>query len=453
MGTFTQRREFPKQIQGTTWRNGSPFGASGTGVASGLSIVGAMPFEQTTSWRTGHDAPDSADDLSRSSHRSWAEANREISRDSENRHSVLRQYDTGHNFKTEKKGIKTLFDGCSINYGGATYDYYGPWFIRPYVGNPGWGNFPAFDHVEFGSRAIDATSPTKSSSDLAVTLAELRREGWPKPGSGIRKYLSNDDPNGLQRAIAEEHLNFEFGAKPLYEEAVGLLDATINWRKRLEQYGRDSGQQVRRRYTAPIQDTLVELSYAPGWISPASTTTAIVSGCYPDGNRLDYMTVTRHTTRKMWFSGAFMYDLPLGDGLIDRVKRLESSLRYMTGLKIDSEVVWNLTPWSWLLDWNANIGRMISNAETLSRDGTVLKYGYVMCHTIQNTTIHGATYKEVRGGAPSAGHTTYTWETKQRWRADPFGFALLSAGYTARQWAILASLGLTKAPRLLRSAF
>jgi len=45
--------------------------------------------------------------------------------------------------------------------------------------------------------------------------------------------------------------------------------------------------------------------------------------------------------------------------------------------------------------------------------------------------------------------TSFRTTRKQRFRANPYGFARNPNSFSGKQWAILGALGLTKAPRRL----
>jgi hypothetical protein len=156
------------------------------------------------------------------------------------------------------------------------------------------------------------------------------------------------------------------------------------------------------------------------------------------------LTVTRKRVVEVWFKGAFMYRVPYvviqGNTVFERdVTRA----RKLLGLRLDSEVLWNLTPWSWFADWFVNISDVIHNANAFSVNDLVMKYGYLMYkETIEDTYTHsGVTWKD---GA-SSGEISETFRTvlKRRVKAHPMGFGLTDEGLDARRLAILAALGLS----------
>jgi len=121
--------------------------------------------------------------------------------------------------------------------------------------------------------------------------------------------------------------------------------------------------------------------------------------------------------------------------------------RKLLGADVDPEVLWDLAPWSWAVDWFSSVGDVIHNLSAYSSDGLVLRYGYIMEHSIVRDTY---TYSGDLGLIPRCNFTgrpadlVVTSEKKLRRRSSPFGFGLAMSELTTRQKAILAALGLSR---------
>jgi hypothetical protein len=152
-----------------------------------------------------------------------------------------------------------------------------------------------------------------------------------------------------------------------------------------------------------------------------------------------------------------MYHLEPHEGLLGRLDAYEQNANRILGARPSIETLWNLAPWSWLSDWWLDIGTVISNARLLGEDGQVLRYGYLMKHSKVRSTYRLNTgvemYYTFTGGTKPAytGPITniVTRETKERVKATPYGFGITLASLSAKQWAILGALGLTRAPSVL----
>jgi hypothetical protein len=147
---------------------------------------------------------------------------------------------------------------------------------------------------------------------------------------------------------------------------------------------------------------------------------------------------------KAWFEGAFRYYLPMGQTQEEKMQRYVIYARKIMGIKLDPEVLWNLAPWSWAVDWFVNAGDVIHNISALGRDGLVMQYGFAMASS-EWTEDHACSFEYGVGFTKSAsGSSAYMRKRtyKKRIPASPYGFGLLDADLTSRQKAIIAALGL-----------
>lgn len=285
-----------------------------------------------------------------------------------------------------------------------------------------------------GGRAINATIPTKPEAGLSQFLGELRRDGIPQiPGYDLISKSRTRDLGG-------EVLNWEFGWKPVYADITKLLHSVVNSAEILRQFRRDSGRVVRRSFAFPETK------------STTITETPTPSGAYvfpfvdPMMYRaFDKITITDAITENVWFSGAYSYYLDVGDSLISKAEEFEQKANHLLGIRMTADVLWDLAPWSWFADWFGTIGTALSNVSALQEDGLVIRYGYLMRHSVIMRTVRSSPwfYNHER---PTPISSLYRTERKERYKATPYGFGLDLAGFTPRQWTILAALGLTKAP-------
>lgn len=156
------------------------------------------------------------------------------------------------------------------------------------------------------------------------------------------------------------------------------------------------------------------------------------------------------STEKYSFSGAYTYLLNVDDTMLGRLERFEQISNLLLGTRLTPSVLWELAPWSWLTDWFWNVGDIISNASSLSDDGLVLRYGYLMRHTLAFNRYTISSGVTLQGGLKTGPITaTFTRETKERVKATPYGFGLDPASFSAGRWAILGALGLTKSNKIL----
>jgi len=138
----------------------------------------------------------------------------------------------------------------------------------------------------------------------------------------------------------------------------------------------------------------------------------------------------------------------MGDSLEDRLARYSLEARKLLGISLTPETLWNLAPWTWAVDWMGDIGTLLHNAALFGQpDSLVMQYGYVMSHTVTERT-EVLTGFLTKSGLSSTS-MVYGIETKTRRQATPFGFGVLATSFSAKQWAILAALGISSGPRRL----
>lgn len=348
--------------------------------------------------------------------------------------------DVGGAFKTVKKE----FYGSSVRLrtnrvvGNERWVYDGPLSCQP----PNWpvdsyGTVgSSATHLSAGTTAIARSLPTAPAADVSVMLGEIFREGIPKAiGASMLKNRFRD-----YRDIGGEYLNYQFGWAPIVSDLKKVAHAVNESERILSQLERDSGRNVRRRYKFP---RVFNTSQTVGTGRP-----------YPALNSTKYygdqtLTNLHQFSQERWFSGCFTYHFERSGKSRDRMSDAAKSARLLLGVELTPATVWNLSPWSWLADWVSNAGDVMSNVSRFSQDGLVMRYGYLMEHTIRSRslTYSGGGYYDHPAYRPmptTTGH--FLEETKIRVPATPYGFGLDTGGFDPRQWAILGALGISKGP-------
>jgi hypothetical protein len=202
----------------------------------------------------------------------------------------------------------------------------------------------------------------------------------------------------------------------------------------------------------PLESTATVYPVRSGTVSGIWNSTAFKPWTSPGGTGFGEISGKLHESlsveRRIRFSGAYMYHVPVSELAIGKmIRSAEEAQRYL-GLELTPEVLWNLSPWTWLADWNVNLGEIISNITNFQTDSLVLKYGYIMCETRSRRSYTLVPLPAYAGYVGPTGPFTVSFITvkKERVRASPYGFALDPSAYSGRQWAILSALGLSKSP-------
>ena len=306
-----------------------------------------------------------------------------------------------------------------------------------------------------GGTAIARARPNKPEVDLSVTIGELRSEGLPSMIGSV--FSRSRTVFEAFRNGGKEYLNLQFGWKPLEQDIQALAQMVLTARSKIEQYERDLRREIRRRYTFPEQITTSAVSKLISqdtgfWIDPGSP----LGGANP--NVLTYNSASRDNgtyvkreSQRTWFSGAFRYFNADVENSMQDLLKFEEHANLLLGTRLDPEVLWNLQPWSWLVDWFVNYGDVLGNISAFAFDRQVMHYGYLMKEwdvyeewsvpTMWAKTGFFNSSSRNLGIGVSSSRTT---KRKLRVNAFPFGFGLDPSTFTVEQWAILASLGITR---------
>jgi hypothetical protein len=285
----------------------------------------------------------------------------------------------------------------------------------------------------FGSTAISRCAPTNPHSQVLTAIGELYRDGLPS-ATGVKTIRDKD--------VGSEFLNYQFGIAPLVSDLKSLHKSLTKSQKILNQYLRDSGRRVRRRYSQP-EDIQTSNTTSVG-IQNLGTPplNSYLYDPYAGWNGTTRVLLTTIKSKK-WFSGAFVYHAELPEGLLNNMVQRTREYNHLYGLLPTPAVLWNLTPWSWAADWISNMGDVINNVSMFQTDGLVLEYGYVMETKSITREYHMYGYNLAKAG-PVNVNQRFTSIVKSRRRATPFGFGLELGSFSNRQWAILAALGISK---------
>lgn len=370
----------------------------------------------------------------------------------ESRADRRERYDNGHPFFTSTRKVTMSHsyidtNPSDIRIPNSTGRYVGALIIGNVPG--GWPQWPSASsptpqsEVDYwGARAIAETIPTNSVAETSTALMELASEGAPTLTflQGLRQLKT------LPKAIASGYLGFQFGFMPTGRDVSDLLYAVTESKALIDQLKRDSGRVVRRQRSLPTSQHTGSAPYVgtlQGGQQPSWFENAFVGGT--SGT----VSVTDETTIKRGFSGAYTYFYPSGNSLLDRIDRFATEAEYLLGLGLDIDTIWQAAPWTWLTDWFWNVGEIIHSSQQLSQDSLVIRYAY-----LTKLTTGVRTYKHspvtYKGSGASSGDivNTYSFVRKERFRASPYGFGLDPGGFSSRQKAILAALGVGLVPWL-----
>lgn len=340
-----------------------------------------------------------------------------------------------------------LFSSSAVNVGILPVVTTG--FVNPLVFDTVGTTVSSYAALEYGR-----TAPTSDQISMSAIIGELR-EGLPALiplllTTGSRRNFKETLKRQSRRVrdAGGDYLNVQFGWIPLLSDvrkiATALAVATVAI----------SGNHLstHRRRDKPERDSTVESSsgsfnavnrfVSTGFVGSGTNATTT----FANGTTYRSWKVQRHQV-DLSFEAEFIR-LPEGQkDYSSYLDRLDELMRF----DITPMDLWQLAPWSWLVDWFFDIGAQLDAWNSATSNRILSLYAYGMRDERLTTTI---VLSDVRASAtygytgPSTVYQQIVARRRQRIRANPFGFTpdpltQLSAG----QLAILAALGLTKTRR------
>lgn len=302
-----------------------------------------------------------------------------------------------------------------------------------------------------GTTAIARCKPTNHISDLANDLTETYQAGLPAlPGrrlwEGKIRRAAGIPASSQYFNPGDEYLNMAFGWNPLISDIRDASYAAANSHRLMTEYESHSGKSVRRTYRFPTESSTVIEDQGPseGYtrVNPAQSY-GMIDGLMSQPRLLK---ITK-TLRETWFAGSFTYYLPSIYKSRNRLAEIAAEAGHLYGVELTPAVLWQVTPWTWALDWFTNMGDVISNLSDWAVDGLVMHYGYLMEHIVYEETWaldRPCRLKLAGGGHAYCAPVYVSYESKQRIRATPFGFEADWNNLSLRQWAISTALGISK---------
>lgn len=270
-----------------------------------------------------------------------------------------------------------------------------------------------------GATAISRCEPTKSVFQGATAIGESLQELPRIPLNGALRAKSKE----ALSVSGDEYLNVQFGWLPMVSDLKKFCYAVKHHNKIIQNFEKHANKKNRVRYAFPNVFEQVSETRDNMIISAALNS-------FYRGN------VSATLAERTWFAGAFRYYVPVGSSARDSFIRAEEEADKLLGLRLTPEVVWNLAPWSWAVDWFSNAGDVFHNISALGHDGLAMQYGYIMHESKSTVAVNNLAL-----GCSKVTNVKYC----QRQNATPFGFGLnLSTDLSVKQKAIIAALGLSR---------
>jgi hypothetical protein len=325
----------------------------------------------------------------------------------------------------------------------------------------------------YGPVALSRFRPRKPVIGLGQALAEVRE--LPRMFKDAYDLLSDikniDSLDGLYEFLSDtshtgpsSYVALQFGWKPFIKDVTDGLHLRENLHRSWNRAVQNHDKSVRRRgvvdattsensvvqtkSTSGLKYRIAHMSQAPNYNGAGYQYAIDSSFLLFNGNKF---IVSAEYDHKVWFSARFRtFFPPLQRSYIQSFREIGAYLDFL-GLSITPKLLYDLLPWSWLVDWTSNLGSIIDNYS--SDDSIVTEYAYIMEHTrtrySTKVPLIGSRYYRSDGSYTLQNQgavlkSELVCENKLRREASPYGFALDPGSFTARQWSILGSLGMIK---------
>lgn len=305
--------------------------------------------------------------------------------------------------------------------------------------------------VSRGSEAWNRLKPTAPTFDLALNILELKDvPGMLKNHTEIlmdrMRNFRYSRGKSKAKATGEWYLAINFGWIPLLEGYKDFVKAQSTMQKDLDQIIRDAGRPVKRR--RELSDKEFENSEKITTFKDTALgfDPTLVTQCWGNSG-LCHGWISTNQTSKTWAVAQFRYHLPPGPRTVGWRRRL---MRRLFGVRPTPSIIYNLMPWSWLLDYFTDLGQFVDAVSPGVEDSLAADYFYLMRSLEWVTTT-----KATRSACTSLDGSRYSDVStmlvtkriiKMRMVGSPFGFGLREGDLSLKQKAILGALGLSRLP-------
>lgn len=296
----------------------------------------------------------------------------------------------------------------------------------------------------YGSKMHYSASPLKQAAGIGETIAEILSGNIPKITSNFFKSISKlkYDLKRAPKELSQDYLNTQFGIGPILEDLYKILVDGIMLHDAL--YGTSFR---RARGTSLWSDTTVKpynrnqmppsggFHYSPAGVPTTSGTS------YGIRHSNGTPTYTIHQAYDMRFTARFTLARAssIANGYNDKALALVRQYGLWT-----PKLLWDLAPWSWVLDWYLNIGQGCVTAFDFGKDGG-LRSDYACVTT--RTTVQvdfPSTTNENSSGRLILSPFFHSTTTTHRIPVNPFGNFVTLNSMSSWQKSILIALGLAR---------
>jgi hypothetical protein len=204
----------------------------------------------------------------------------------------------------------------------------------PHIGNP--DGIPG--DVAAATTAAARTNPSRPYVDVPVELLQI----------GELFHLIQKRSQDLIREFGRENLRYQFGIKPVVEDVVKMFNFQDQVDRRVKEVERLKTQKGLRR----------TVTVGMGSLASDVLWTQQSNGMFLS-TRARGNTVRTKRVHCRWTPTADLSKMYTPTEMRRLIQRC------VLGLTIDFSTVWELIPWSWLIDWGTNVGSYLSASRNI----------------------------------------------------------------------------------------
>lgn len=256
------------------------------------------------------------------------------------------------------------------------------------------------------------SNPSRASVDLPYFFAELRE---------LPELIMHIGKNNLRNA-ARANLTSEFGWETLVSDLKSLLDFQGAVNRRVSYLSN-----AFKRGGIRVQAELRKGSYRDAAVT--------VNGSSP----IDKITTVKYGGAREWCSVSWVPVEDLSNGIPTMSDIRNRAFLSVIGASGSAHLVWNLLPWTWLIDWFAHVGSFLQARQ--NSVGFIPGQAYIMTHNVYGTDHYISTVPTFKGTIEVP---NYVREVKQRIPSDASGLSASMPILTGEQIGILGSLAVLK---------
>lgn len=257
--------------------------------------------------------------------------------------------------------------------------------------------------VDYATQAVARSNPSRPYVDIPVNILEL---------GDIVRTIRRQGLDTLAQ-LGRQNLRYQFGIAPLVGDLVKIANFGDQVQRRIRFMERlQSANGLRRTMTMG------------SWQNMASSSQVMQSNQFFWTDTVYQTTIQRIRAHVRWLPGTDYRALSTSD-------RQRLALRGALGLTVDYSTLWEVLPWSWLVDWCSNVGQFMATTRNIIP--ATLSGVHIMRETYSEFTTNGGLNSPIR----------VVLHTKSRvpsFVAPVAHFPFLSAG----QMSILGSLAVTR---------